>query len=537
MEEKTATSGLSRREVLAGAAAGAALVAAGPLATAARPARAAGNDGACAGSRDLKLVNGRFVDHRGLVAREVTIKDGRFADVGTARSLTQCTEKIDLKGRTVIPGLIDSHCHFIRCGINPGHEARAIETSFSIAELQETIAARAATVPAGEFVTCIGGWNRNQLAERRLPTRVELDAATSQHPIYISATGGGGGAVTNSAGRTWFQARGVTVNDDGTLATGPAQAALTAAQTVADKRRGTRDLMSFSAGMGLTTVQDVGGLVGFGEYAYALELWRAGDLDVRLRHSYWSNDATIDPVLQRIPNNLNRLGDDVYRTNGVGERITSNSSLFETAAKFVAENGWSLNQHSNSTTELALHIASFQAANAVRPIADLRWSLAHVVPITQAQLDQLIALGASVNVQDFPYTGTAGGPPFRLIVDSGIKAGGGTDATNVAPLSPWLSLFYMVTGRNVSGDVINPGQQITRLEALRLYTMDSAWLSFDDDRLGSFEVGKLADLVVLNEDYLTVPDERIRKLHSVLTLQGGRVVHRTLTAPGQGKDT
>jgi predicted amidohydrolase YtcJ len=138
------------------------------------------------------------------------------------------------------------------------------------------------------------------------------------------------------------------------------------------------------------------------------------------------------------------------------------------------------------------------------------------VPITQAQLDQLIALGASVNVQDFPYTGTA-------------------DATNVAPLSPWLSLFHLVTGRTVWGDVINPARQISRLEALRLYTMDSAWLSFDDDRLGSFEVGKLADLVVLSEDYLTVSDDRLRKLRSVLTLQGGRVVHGTVPVPAPGK--
>jgi predicted amidohydrolase YtcJ len=525
--------GLSRRQLLQGAAAGAAFAAGGGTLFAAETARGAGGGAAsgpdpCAWSRDVLLHNGKFVDYRGAVADAITVKDGRIVKVGQAKDLGSCSQRINCRGRTVIPGLVDSHCHFIRCGINPGHEVRAIETSFSIAELQETIAARAATVPAGEFLTCIGGWNRNQFAERRLPTLAELDAAAPAHPVYISATGGGGGAVTNSLGKAFFEAHGVAVAADGTLPTGPAVAALTAEQTEEDRQRGTRDLMSFSAGLGLTTVQDVGGLAGFDDYDYALDLWRAKDLDVRIRHSFWSgNDPTIEIMKQRITQGLNRIGDDVYRTNGVGERVntSSTSALFAEACLFAAEHGWSLNQHSNSVAELSTHIAAFEAANAAFPIGDLRWSLAHVVPITEAQLQQLIAIGATVNVQDFPYTGTAGGPPFRMIVDSGIVAGGGTDATNVAPLSPWLSLFYMITGRNVSGDVINAGQQITRLEALRLYTMDSAYLSYDDELLGSFEVGKLADLAVLSGDYLKVPDDQIRKLRSDLTLQGGRVVH------------
>jgi predicted amidohydrolase YtcJ len=97
------------------------------------------------------------------------------------------------------PGLIDSHIHFIRCGINPGHEVRIIETATSIAELQQMISDRARTVPAGEFITCIGGWNRNGFAEKRLPTPSELDAAAPQNPVYLSETGGGGQAVTNTS--------------------------------------------------------------------------------------------------------------------------------------------------------------------------------------------------------------------------------------------------------------------------------------------------------------------------------------------------
>src|SRR5207249_4500912 len=116
-------------------------------------------------------------------------------------------------------------------------------------------------------------------------------------------------------------------------------------------------------------------------------------------------------------------------------------------------------------------------------------------------------------------------PPFRRIVDSGIHAGVGTDSTNVSALDPWLSLFYMTTVRNISGMLTNDGQQISRLQALRLYTEGSAWFSFDDDLVGSMSEGKYADLAVLSDDYLTVPEPRIRKIESLLTLVSGKIVH------------
>jgi hypothetical protein len=121
----------------------------------------------------------------------------------------------------------------------------------------------------------------------------------------------------------------------------------------------------------------------------------------------------------------------------------------------------------------------------------------------------------------------AGGPPFRRIVDSGVRAGVGTDSTNVSALDPWLSLFYMTTGRNLAGVLTNDGQQISRIEALRLYTEGAAWFSFDDHHIGSFVTGKYADLAALSHDYLTVPEPTIRRIESVLTLVGGRVVHAT----------
>src|SRR5215510_7153712 len=162
---------------------------------------------------DLILMNGKFVDGRGVVASVLTIKNGRIVNVGQAMQLGPTAKTIDLGGRTVIPGFFDAHVHYTRAGINPGYEARRIERAFSIAELQESIARRASSVPAGEFITCIGGWNHTQFAEARRPTKAELDEAAPKHPVYISGTGAGTGAITNTLGRAFFAGKGVNVDE------------------------------------------------------------------------------------------------------------------------------------------------------------------------------------------------------------------------------------------------------------------------------------------------------------------------------------
>ena len=146
----------------------------------------------------------------------------------------------------------------------------------------------------------------------------------------------------------------------------------------------------------------------------------------------------------------------------------------------------------------------FQSIARDHPIDGLRWSLIHLQSIDEPRLKTLAALGAGASAQTWTYFRHGGGPPFRRIVDSGIRAGVGTDSTNVSALDPWVSLFYMTTGRNVSGALTNDGQQISRLEALRLYTEGAAWFSFDDHHVGSFTEGKYADLAVLSHDYLSV---------------------------------
>ncbi len=478
---------------------------------------------------DLLLANGKFVDGRGVVGTALTIRNGRIVAVGDARALGSATRTIDLGGRTVVPGLFDAHVHYTRAGVNPGYEARRIERAFSIAELQEAIAKRAASVPSGAFITCIGGWNHTQLAENRRPTKAELDAAAPKHGVYISGTGGNTGAITNSVGSAFLSAKGVMVDDaTGVIASAqPAVAALQQAQTAEDKLRGTADLNTHANSLGLTGVINAGN---FPDQELALALWRRDTLTIRMRPVFPADSP--QEVETRVLNNFSQagkaVGDDLFRPAGFGERIGGNDTMspqFEPTARMIAKHGWLLQQHSITPKENDFHLDAFRSIAREYPIEKLRWSIIHLQNIDEPRLKALKELGCGASAQTWTYFGNGGGPPFRRIVDSGIRAGVGTDSTNVSALDPWVSLFYMTTGRNVAGTLTNDGQQVSRVEALRLYTEGAAWFSFDDHQVGSFIPGKYADLAVLNQDYLTVSEQAIRRIESMMTMVGGKIVH------------
>jgi predicted amidohydrolase YtcJ len=200
----------------------------------------------------------------------------------------------------------------------------------------------------------------------------------------------------------------------------------------------------------------------------------------------------------------------------------------------VAKRGWAFQQHTLSLKEDQFTTSTFEKVNAVTPIAGLHWSIAHVPKIDRPTLDRLKAIGAGVALHGWLYLGGTpqnGGPPYRTILDSGVHAGAGSDAAAVSVFDPWLIIYYMVTGKNSAGELINPGQQITRLEALRLYTSANGWYTHEEDQLGTIEPGKLGDLVVLTGDYLDpakVPDDAIKKLKSAMTVIGGKVVYNDL---------
>jgi predicted amidohydrolase YtcJ len=518
----------------------------------------------CAGARDLRLVNGRIVtmDQRNSTVSEVTIQDGRFETVGKGGKAGPCTKTIDLHGRTAVPGLIDNHNHIILLGLRPGHDTR-LETAGSIEEVQGAVRARARNVPPGEFITAMGGWNPSQFAEKRLPTLAELDAAAPDHPVivYFSFTGP---AATNSKGKAFFSAKGIAVSDTGAIAANaPSVAALDAlraAQTFADQKRGTLDAMAYAARMGVTTSVDMGAFVipglpdiqdsftfdtlasadPFRMYDALLALAKEQKLSTRLRIFFLSMDTqpNIPMLKERLLNNFSGFGDDMLRVSGIGEFATvwplfgqvTPPPNYAAALQLVAKQGWAFQQHSLSPAEDQLTASTFETVNATTPIANLHWSIAHVPRIDQATVNRFKALGAGIAVHPFSYLNPqGGGPPLRMILDSGIHVGAGSDSAQISTLDPWLMIYYMVTGKNASGVLVNDKQQIGRMEALRLYTAANGWFFHEEDRLGSIEPGKLGDVVVLSDDFFdskTVSDEGIKKLQSVLTVVDGKVVYQ-----------
>jgi predicted amidohydrolase YtcJ len=523
-------------------------------------------DDRCAGARDVKLVNGKIhtLDDRNSIVSSVTIKNGKFAAVG--REMDDdggpCMRVINLGGRTAVPGLIDNHNHFLLLGLRPGHDTR-LETARSIADVQVAIRARTQTVKAGEFITAMGGWTPAQFAENRFPTLSELDVAAPVNPVLVfnSFTGP---AVANTLGRNFFISKGIPVDPAGNIAANaPSLAALNALraiQTFDDKVRGTLDAMAYSASVGVTTNVDMGGFVipgtpniqdsdvfdtlaswdPFTAYDPLLALYEQHMVSVRVRIFFLSMDHNPDVPLttQRVLNAFSNFGDGMVRSSGIGEFVTSwplfgnpFPTNYGNALDIVAKRGWAFQQHSLSLAEDQFIASAFETVNQTTPIADLRWSDAHVPSIDLPTILRLKAVGAGIAVHPFRYLsgGTAGGPPLRTIIDSGIHVGAGSDSAQISTLNPWNMIYYMVTGKNAAGKLVNAGQQITREEAIRLYTVANGWFLKEEDKLGSIEEGKFGDVVVLSDDYFNeyrTPD--VRKIQSVLTVVDGKVVHNLL---------
>ena len=551
----------------AGKAVGAALTVAMAVGATAAVAKNDSKDGdaQCPEGRELTLSNGKIhlLDAANSVVSSVTIRGGKFVAIGPdgSGSFTPgCRQAVNLEGRTAIPGLVDNHNHIVLLGLRPGYHT-PLESAQSFRDITTIYRNRIAAAPAGAFITSIGGFNPAQFVEKRLPNLAELDAIAPSNPVYLQVAFTGPSS-TNSAGRAFFQSRGITVGADGSIgANAPTVAALNALRSIQsfdDKKRSTRDALAYSAALGVTTNFDMGGFLIPGSpdhedeftfdgaaswdpytaYDPLLDVYRAGLMKARVRVFFLSMDnAQATPILSRRLNNAFReFGDDWMRIAGLGEFITNwplfgavtPPSNYPAAVRKAAERGWIYSQHTLSSAEDNVAISAWEALNATVPIAPLHWSVAHALTITPQNVQRLKALGGGLALHGFRYlagTPAQAGPPYRMIVDSGIKVGAGSDSAQISALNPWLMLYYMTTGRNSSGVLINAGQTLTRQEALRLYTVENGWFSKEEKKLGSIEPGKLGDVVVLNGDYFSVPDESLKSLRSVLTVVGGKIVH------------
>jgi predicted amidohydrolase YtcJ len=562
----------SRREFLetAAALAGASGLSAPSVASAQAPpaGAAAGNPG-----QEIVLTNGRIytMDARNTVARTVSIRNGRFAAVSNAAMAIRAGARvIDLRGRTVVPGLIEPHVHIVSLANRPGYHT-ILENTRSIREVQESLAARRKDVPAGQWITSMGGWHPNQWAEHRHPTRQELDAAVPDRPVllYERFTGP---CATNSMGKAFFdmmdaapplhpEVKPIKVADNGAIAAagfaggGPSASALfhlRRLQTFDDKRRSTTDAMRYAATVGLTAHLDqvlfptpgplhpsqvLSNLDHYRMYDPWMALHREGKTLVRLQTNFLhnQNDPELPELKERLRNQLQYFGDDMLMTGSIGEWAAplGSGAAWRNAQRLVAQAGW---HNENSVQDLAgltQVVDAYEAVNKEFDITARRWVVHHVPVVTADLLSRLRTLGCGVQMAAFRWVTSNDpkvivGAPFRTIVDHGIQVGIHGDGVHIAPLNPWLHIYFATTGVNSFGDRVNGDQQITRQEALRLFTRGNSWFLRMEDRIGTIEQGKLADLVVLDRDYFTVPDVEIKQIRSVLTIVGGRVVHDAL---------
>lgn len=504
---------------------------------------------------ELILVNGDIhtMDDDGTVVSSVAIEAGRIAALGDdPKPRGPDARTIDLKGRTVIPGLIDNHVHFLRMGLLPGHDMRELETAFSLEDALACIAARASVVPEGELLSTLGGIHPNQFREKRNPTLKELDAAAPRHPVYLSISNFGPGA-TNELARNLLRTRGVQVDDDGSVAPGDttyaAWEALSGLRTQADVRRQTMWEIEHALSLGLVCLFDMGGTIPAGGfldprtgYIPILELMREDRLPLRLRLFLPVQDdtASLPQLIARLDNTFNEFGNDMLRVIGLGEwlipaRLQRRQPLpeFYTASvQAVAERGWIYKQHMITLPEQGAHLDVWEAVNRSFPVGDLHWSMDHCYGLDETTLNRCKELGIGISAHGSPYLEgeplPMGNPPFRMIVDSRLPAGSGSDGARIAPINPWLMIYYALTGINSAGAPINTHQTIDRTEALRLWTSAQGWFSKEDAHMGGLAVGKFGDLAVLDRDYFdaqAVSDADVRHIKSVLTVVNGKVVH------------
>ena len=530
--------------------------------------------------RDLVLRNGKIhtMDDGNSVVRTVRIRDGRFLAVGRDAEQGPDAKEIDLRGRTVVPGLIESHTHFVSLANRPGYHVAGLELATNLAEVLAMLAARRKDVPPGQFITSMGGWLVRQWTENRLPTLAELDSAVPDRPVYLMA-GGSGPGVTNTLGKAFFEsvstplAGPVLVGADGSIInTGGVNHAtralyhLRVLQTFEDKRRSALDAMAYTARVGLTTCLDqvlppspgpltptqaLSGLDHYRMYDAWLSLHREGKAYTRLQTNFLHNQGfnaalgdlqfQLPELRERLRNTFPFFGDDMMKTGWIGEWAApfalqatnpNGYAVWYEAQRLVAQAGWRNENSQSSVVNIEQVVSTYEAMDAEFGIKDLRWGLQHGEMATPEQLARLKALNCGLSMSGFRWTGEprADGLPivlFKQIVESGIQAGMHEDGVHIAPHNPWFALHFATTGLNYRGVLSNPGQQITRQQALHAYTRGNAYYANREDELGSIEEGKLADLVVLDKDYFTVDDAQMRSIKPILSVVAGKVVHDT----------
>ncbi|SNS31569.1 hypothetical protein SAMN06295912_10498 [Sphingomonas laterariae] len=561
---------LDRRQTIAGAAATAITA---PLLAA---------KGHAAPMTDLILINARIttLDRANPQAQAFAIRDGKFLAVGDEGEVRAAAAPdatvVDARGRRMIPGLIDSHMHIIRGGLNYNMELRWDGVP-SLAEAMAMLKRQVDRTPAPQWVRVVGGFTEHQFAEKRLPTIDELNAVAPATPVFIlhlydrallngaalRAVGYTRDTPNPPGGEIVRDAKG---NPTGLLLAQPNATILYATLAKGPKLppeyqvNSTRHFMREMNRLGVTGVIDAGG--GYqnypDDYAIIEKLHADGELTLRISYNLFTQKPKEE--LADFAGWAKAVkpgdGDDSYRHNGAGEMLVYSAADFEDfrvarpdmppnmegdlepVVRLLVENRWPWRLHATYDETIGRALDVFEKVNRDMPFDGLHWFFDHAETISDRNIDRIAALGGGIAVQHrMAYQGeyfverygakaAERTPPIKRMMAAGLPVGAGTDATRVASYNPWVSLSWLVTSRTVGGLRLYPqANRLDRETALRLWTEANTWFSNEQGKKGQIKVGQLADLALLSDDYFTVPEDEIAHLNAVLTLLGGKIVH------------
>src|SRR6266571_4066658 len=531
---------------------------------------------------DLIYSNGRFttLDKSNPTAEAVAVSNGRFVAVGSDREVRALadpnTRVVDLKGRRIIPGLIDSHLHIIRGGLNFNMELRW-DGVRSLADAMAMLRRQVAVTPPPQWVRVVGGFTEQQFAERRLPTIAELNAAAPDTPVFVLHLYDR--ALLNAAAlravgytrETPAPPGGEIVRDGKGDPTGLLLAKPNAGILYATLAKGpklpfeyqlnsTRHFMRDLNRLGVTGAIDAGG--GFQnypeDYAVVEKLAADGELTIRLAYNLFTQkpNGEKDDFLRWAASSKYQQGDDYFRHNGAGEMLVFSAADFEdfrqprpdmppemepeldAVVRILVQNRWPWRLHATYDETISRSLDVFERVNQDMPLDGLHWFFDHAETISDLSIDRIAALGGGIAVQHrMAYQGeylverygpgaAEATPPVSRMLAAGVKVSAGTDATRVASYNPWVSLAWLITGRTVGGLRIYPQRNcLDRETALRMWTENVTWFSNEEGKKGRIAVGQLADLIVPDRDYFACAEDEIADIVSELTIVGGKVVY------------
>ncbi|HEY0799664.1 MAG TPA: amidohydrolase [Steroidobacteraceae bacterium] len=531
---------------------------------------------------DVILFNGRIttLDRQNPEAEAAAARDGRFVAVSTDAEVMRVagphTKLVDLGGRRVIPGLIDSHSHLVRGGLSYNMELRW-DGVRSLADGMQMLKDQVARTPAPQWVRVVGGFAEHQFVEKRLPTLEEINAVAPDTPVFIlhlydrallnrAALRAVGYTKDTPNPKGAMIERDKQGNPIGLIVAQPTAVILYATLGKAPRlppeyqKNSTVHFMREVNRLGVTGIIDAGGgAQSYPEdYQIIEELHREGKLTVRIAYNLFTQhpQKELADFTQWTKGLQPGQGDDVYRLNGAGEMLVYSAADYEdfrvarpelpasmegdmeAVIRILAECRWPWRLHATYNESISRALDVFEKVNRDIPFNGLHWFIDHAETIDDKNIERIAKLKGGIAVQHrLAYQGeyfverygakaAERSPPVRRMLEMGVPVGAGTDATRVASYNPWVALSWLVTGKTVGGlTLYPPANRLDRETALRLWTDENTWFSNETGKKGQIKIGQLADAVVLSQDYFSVPDAAIEDITSVLTLLGGVPVH------------